>query len=84
MLELFYVSFLVVVTYVGPPLGWMQFDQPFMSKVECEAYIDNNWNNLQEALQERLTYQEIKTLQCMTSKQVHELNIQLGTSAHPE
>ena len=84
MLELFYVSFLVVVTYVSPPLGWMQFDQPFMTKVECEAYIDNNWNNLQEVLQERLTYQELKSLQCMTSKQVQDLNILLGSTGYPE
>jgi hypothetical protein len=82
MLELFYVSFLVVVTYVGPPLGWMQFDQPFITKVECEAYIDNNWNNLQEALQEQLTYQEIKTLQCMTKATVRELNTNFFHPGH--
>lgn len=80
-MELFYVSFLVIISYVGPPHGWMQFDQPFETKIECEAYIDNNWNNLQEALQERLTFQEIKSLQCMTSKQVYDLNIALR---HPD
>ena len=84
MLELFYVSFLVAISFVGPPVGWMQFDQPFLTKVECEQYIDNNWKQLQDILQERLTYQEIKSLQCMTSKQVYTLNHILSTSEHPE
>jgi len=84
MVELFYVSFLGLISYVGPPIGWMQFDQPFLTKVECEQYIDNNWTELQEALQARLTYQEIKSLQCMTAKQVQELNTALRHSGNPE
>ena len=79
-MELFYVSFLVIIGFVGPPTGWMQFDQPFDTKLECETYIDTNWSILQETLQHRLTYQEIKSLQCKTKAEVRELNIELG---HP-
>jgi len=82
MMELFYVSFLVAISFVGPPVGWMQFDQPFATKIECEQYIENNWNNLQVALQEQLTYQEIKSLQCMTKATVHELNTHFIRSRH--
>jgi len=82
MMELFYVSFLVAISFVGPPVGWMQFDQPFITKVECEAYINNNWNTLQEVLQEQLTYQEIKSLQCMTKATVRELNTNFFHPGH--
>ena len=74
MMELFYVSFLVAISFVGPPQGWLQFDQPFETKLECEQYINNNWETLQDVLQEQLTYQEIKSLQCMTKATVRELN----------
>ena len=82
MMELFYVSFLVAISFVGPPVGWMQFDQPFITKVECEAYINNNWKTLQEVLQEQLTYQEIKSLQCMTKATVRELNTNFFHPGH--
>ena len=75
MMELFYVTFLVAISFVGPPHGWMQFDQPFETKLECEQYINNNWDSLQEVLQQQLTYQEIKSLQCMTKATMRELNM---------
>jgi hypothetical protein len=84
MIELFYVSFLVALSYVTPPHGWMQFDQPFETKVECEQYINNNWESLQEVLQEQLTYQEIKSLQCMTKATVRELNTNFFRSSYPK
>ena len=74
MMELFYVTFLVAISFVGPPHGWMQFDQPFETKSECEQYINNNWDSLQDVLQQQLTYQEIKSLQCMTKATMHKLN----------
>jgi hypothetical protein len=83
-MELFYVSFLVAISYIGPPHGWMQFDQSFKTKTECEQYINTNWDNLEQVLNERLTYQEIKSLQCMTKSTVSELNIMLRHHSNPE
>ena len=77
-MEPFYVSFLVILTYLDIPYAWIQFDQPFETKIQCEQHINNNWNELQDILQYRLSYQEIKSLQCKTKTEVDELNTQLG------
>jgi len=83
-MEPFYVSFLVTLAYIGAPYAWIQFDQPFETKVECEQHIDSKWEDIQDVLQYRLTYQEIKSLQCKTKTEVHELNTQLGYPHRPK
>ncbi len=77
-MDVFYVTVLVMISYLVPPYGWIQFTEPFESKEVCEAHLTENWDSLSDVLQTRFTGGEIKTLQCMTTEDAELLNIELG------
>lgn len=77
-MDVFYVTVLVMISYLVPPYGWIQFTEPFESKEVCEAHLTENWESLENVLQTRFTGSEIKTLQCMTTDDAMSLNVELG------
>ena len=77
-MDVFYVTVLVMVSYMVPPYGWIQFTEPFESKEVCEEHLTKNWDSLSDVLQTQFTGSEIKTLQCMTINDAKLLNIGLG------
>lgn len=77
-MDVFYVTVLVMISYLVPPYGWVQFTEPFESKEVCEAHLTEHWDSLETVLQSRFIGSEIKTLQCMTPDDAMSLNVELG------
>jgi hypothetical protein len=79
MIELFFISVLVVTTRL-PSDGWIQWTESFSVKKVCEEKISKDYEEIQNALKKYMKKElvQIKEFRCMTYKEAVILNTKLG------
>ena len=79
MLEVFFVSVLVVSSRV-PPEGWLQWTQTYNDREVCEAVVRKDGVNIALAIEKFMgkKFIKIKSMRCLTYKEAVFLNSKLG------
>ena len=79
MLEVFFVSVLVVTSRV-PPEGWLQWTQTYNDREVCEAVVRKDGVKVALAIERHMgkKFIKIKAMRCLTYKEAVFLNSKLG------
>jgi len=75
-----YVSLLVVILHLVPPVGVIQVNKPgFETQEKCHAWIENNKEEIeQNVLNSFGPWAKIKGVTCMTENDAKKLNEKFG------